>query len=161
MESEQAVARITVPEAIALLQAVVERLRSAYPQKRFTLDGRLVGDLGEVLCAGTYDITIVDGIQKYHDAVASDGRRVQIKATMRDSLTFPGDHVPDYYLGIKIHADGTFDEIFNGPGLIAWQAIRNRSKSKYNLHSISNGALRALSATVKPEGRIARRAGLE
>lgn len=154
---DQVPPEITVAEAIAQLRAVVEKLQLAFPQKRFTLDGRLVGDLGEVLVAGAYDLTLADGIQKHHDAIASDGRRVQIKTTMHNSLTFPGDHVPDYYLGIKIHPDGTFDEVFNGPGLIAWQAIRNWKTSKYNLHSISNNALRALSATVKPEDRIPRR----
>lgn len=36
--------------------AVVKRLCEAYPQKKFTLDGRLVGDLGEVLVEDIYDI---------------------------------------------------------------------------------------------------------
>ncbi len=39
---------ITIPEAIKQPRQVVKRLRDAYPGKEFTLDGRPVGDLGEV-----------------------------------------------------------------------------------------------------------------
>jgi hypothetical protein len=38
---------ITIPRAIAQLLAIVEKLCIAYPKKKFTLDGRLVGDIGE------------------------------------------------------------------------------------------------------------------
>jgi len=149
--------RISVPQAISELLDVVRRLQASYPNRRFTLDGRLVGDLGEVLAASAYEITLDEGMLKHHDATTADGRRVQIKATMHDSLTFPGDHIPDYYLGIKIHADGTFDEVFNGPGAIAGQCVKNRAVSKYNLHSISNNALKVLSAAVSLEERIPRK----
>ena len=45
---------ITIPEAIKQLCQVVKQLRDAYPGKKFTLDGRLVGDLGEVLAQFKY-----------------------------------------------------------------------------------------------------------
>ena len=146
--------KITVPEAIGELLGIVARLRDSYPKRRFTLDGRLVGDLGEVLVGDAYEVELYPKLQKHHDAVASGERKVQIKATMKDSLTFPADHVPDYYLGIKIHPDGSFDEVFNGPGAIAGKAVRNRKPTKTNLHSITINALRELSAEVKPKERI-------
>lgn len=40
---------ITIPEAVKQLLGIVQRLHAAFPHKAFTLDGRLVGDLGEVL----------------------------------------------------------------------------------------------------------------
>ncbi len=92
----------------------MEQHRNEYPKRRFTLDGRLVGDLGEVLVEGEYDVELFEGLVKHHDAMTHDGRQPQIKATMQTGLTFPVDNVPDYYLGIKIHPDGTFTEIFNG-----------------------------------------------
>jgi hypothetical protein len=107
---------ITIPDAVNQMLQIVKQLQSAYPKKRFTLDGRLVGDLGEILVEDAYDVGLNEGLQKHHDAITSDGRQVQIKATMKNSLTFPVDHVPDYYLGIKIHADGTFTEVFNHLG---------------------------------------------
>jgi hypothetical protein len=148
---------ITVEDAVQRLLVVVAELQHAHPGKRFTLDGRLVVDNGEVLVAAAYDVAPLDGLPKHHDAKSSDGRFVQIKATMKDSLTFPADYVPDFYLGIKIHVDGTFDEVFNEPGAIARRAIAKRKHPKTNLHSISVAALRKLQTQVSTHLRIARR----
>jgi hypothetical protein len=147
---------ITIPEAVKQLLAIVERLRETYQakRKRFTLDGRLVGDIGEILAEEAYDITLFEDLQKHHDAACSDGRPVQIKATMRDSLTFPVDHIPLYYLGIRIRPDGSFEEVFNGPGAVAWQAVKNRKPTKTNLHSVSISLLSKLSADVPAAERI-------
>jgi hypothetical protein len=151
--------KITIPEAVKQLLSIVEKLRTSYKDqnKHFTLDGRLVGDIGEVLAEEAYDIKLFEDLQKHHDARCSDGRLVQIKATMKNNLTFPVDHIPVYYLGIQIHSDGTFTEIFNGPGVIAWQAVRNRKATKTNLHSVSIGALNKLNARVQDSDRIPRR----
>jgi len=149
---------ITVQDAVKQLLQVVEQLRSTYPKKKFTLDGRLIGDLGETLAEGEYDIEIYDSLKKHYDAETHDGRQIQIKATMKNSLTFPVDHVPDYYLGIQIHADGTFAEVFNGPGSIAAKAVENRKPTKINLHSITINALKKLNTSVQESDRIPRRA---
>ena len=149
---------ITIPEAIKQLLQITKQLHAEYPKKRFTLDGRLVGDLGEVLAEIEYDIELYHGLQKHHDAEASDGRKVQIKATMKDSLTFPVDHVPDYYLGVKIESDGTLTEIFNGPGSVASKAVKDRQPTKTNLHSVSINALKRLyEEQVQSKDRIPRR----
>ncbi len=39
---------------IKSLLNIVSELQKLYPQKRFTLDGRHVGDIGEVLAEGNY-----------------------------------------------------------------------------------------------------------
>ena len=148
---------ITIPEAIKQLLQITKQLHTEYPKRRFTLDGRLVGDIGEVLAEVEYDIELYDGLQKHHDAKASDGRQVQIKATMKDSLTFPVDHVPDYYLGIKIEHDGTLTEIFNGPGSVASEAVKNRQPTKTNLHSVHINTLKRLNEEVHSRDKIPRR----
>jgi len=148
---------ITIPEAMKQLLQITKQLHNEYPKRRFTLDGRLVGDLGEVLAEIEYDIELYDGLQKHHDAKASDGRQVQIKATMKDSLTFPVDHVPDYYLGIKIEHDGTLTEIFNGPGSVASEAVKNRQPTKTNLHSVHINTLKRLNEEVHSRDKIPRR----
>lgn len=58
---------------------------------------RVVGDVGEVIADLEYAIILHDTSQPGYDATTSDGRNVQIKATLKDSLTFKT--VPDYYLG--------------------------------------------------------------
>ncbi|WP_280344261.1 hypothetical protein [Pseudomonas sp. BN607] len=69
------------------LFAVVSQLKPAYPGKPFTLDGRLVVDLGEVVASLAYELTLNEGLTKHHDAVCDEGRDVQIKTTFGTSLT--------------------------------------------------------------------------
>src|SRR4051794_31527908 len=75
--------RITIPEAVKQMLVIVEQLCAVYPKKKFTLDGRLVGDIGEVLVEDAYDLKLYEDVKKHHDAECSDGRLVQIKATMK------------------------------------------------------------------------------
>ncbi|GAB3366945.1 hypothetical protein GCM10027431_09740 [Lysobacter rhizosphaerae] len=145
---------ISIPDAVQQMLQIIERLCNAYPHKRFTLDGRLVGDIGEILVEEAYDLKLFEDLRKHHDAECPDGRLVQIKATMKDQLTFPADHIPNYYLGIKVCSDGTFTEVFNGPGAIAWQGVKNRGPVKNNLHGISVSALSKLQASVSECDRI-------
>ena len=147
---------ITIPEAVNQMLQIVKQLQSKYPKKRFTLDGRLVGDIGEILVEDTYDVKLHEGLQKHHDGITPDGKQVQIKATMQNWLTFPGDHTPDYYLGIKIKPDGTFTEIFNGPGQVAHEAVKNRKPTKTNLHTVSISILERLNEKVYEKDRILR-----
>ena len=144
-------------KAVRELLVIVEALHERYPKKKFTLDGRLVGDPGEILVEQDYEIELFDGLEKHHDGVTPDGKKVQIKTTMKSSLTFPCDHTPDYYLGIKIFPDGTYKEVFNGSGNIAHKGILNRKPAKNNLHSILLSALRTFNDTVPENDRIARR----
>jgi uncharacterized protein DUF6998 len=147
-----------ISRSITMLLQIVDDLQQAHPAKKFTLDGRLVGDIGEILAEEYYDVSLYEGMSRYHDGETKDGRKVQIKATMKENLTFPADHIPDYFLGIKINRDGSFVEVFNGPGTAAAKAIVGRKHSKTNLHSISIRVLAGLSARVNAEERIPRRA---
>ena len=146
-----------IHNAVRKLLEIVDALHRRYPKKKFTLDGRLVGDLGEVLVEQNYELTLFDGQEKHHDAITHDGRKVQIKTTMKNSLTFPCDHTPEFYLGIKVSSDGTFEEIFNGTGELAGRSIQNRKPTRTNLHSISLSALRALNKDVPEELRVQRK----
>jgi hypothetical protein len=145
---------ITIEEAVSKLLGIVDQLQQTHPKKKFTLDGRLIGDIGEILVEAQFDVKLFEVMQPHHGGVTSDGRQIQIKTTMKDALTFPCDHVPEYYLGIKIGREGKFDVVFNGPGVIAGEAVRNRKKSKTNLHSISVATLHKLNRKVNEEDRI-------
>ncbi len=147
---------ITIPDAVKQMLQIVKQLHSKYPKKRFTLDGRLVGDLGEILVEDTYDVKLHEGQKKHHDGITPDGKQVQIKATMQNSLTFPVDHIPDYYLGIKINTDGTFRETFYGPGRVARESVKGRKPTKTNLHTVSISILERLNEKVHEKDRILR-----
>ncbi|WP_370199391.1 hypothetical protein [Roseibium sp.] len=83
-----------LPDAIADLVAARNRLRDHYKQLlrrggheislEYTLDGNLVGDIGESLAVELFGIRLVD--RKSHpgiDGYSPDGRSVQVKATGR------------------------------------------------------------------------------
>jgi len=146
-------------EAIRKLLMIVDELRITYPYKRFTLDGRLVGDLGEVIVKQNYDIELFEKVVAKYDGKDALGRNVQIKATFHDTLGFPCKYedVPDFYIGIKIFYDGTFEEIYNGPGKYIWELIKDRRQTKNSLYSISVNALRNINTTVNKIDRISRR----
>lgn len=150
---------IRINEALPQLLTIVSQLQETYRPKAFTLDGRLVGDIGEVLVAEVYDIELFGKVEPHHDGSSSDGRNVQIKATLKDSLSFPVDHVPEYYIGIKIRNDGTFDTIFNGPGTIIAEKVKQYKKpEKYNFYNLSLNTLQELDRSVLPLDRIPKRA---
>ena len=148
-----------IHDAVKQLLKITNQLHARYKTKRFTLDGRLVGDLGEVLVELDYELSLHEGLAKHHDGVTTDGRNreVQIKTTMQNALTFPVDHIPELYLGIQLHEDGTYTEIFNGPGEIAAIAVQNRAPTKTNLHSVSLYALKKLNETVVDDDRVKKR----
>lgn len=144
-----------ITEGLRLVFQGIELLTAAFPHRAFTIDGRLVGDIGEVIAAIEYDVTLNEVSKADHDGATSDGRNVQIKATFKDSLTFR--RTPDYYLGFKLYPDGSHEEIFNGPGAIIWDRYKSRKGIGVQLLSFPLSELRKLSALVPADQRILRR----
>jgi hypothetical protein len=144
--------REAITAALRLIFQAIRRLNVAFPNREFTIDGRLVGDVGEVIAALEYDLILHDVSQPTHDAITSDGRNVQIKATFKDSLTFRT--VPDYYLGFKLYPDGRQEEIFNGPGNLIYARYGGRKGIGVVLLSFPVSELRRLSEKVPANERI-------
>ncbi len=149
--------RRAITEALALIFQGISRLKETFRNREFTIDGRLVGDVGEVIAALEYDVILYDISQPDHDGTTSDGRRVQIKATFKDSLTFKT--VPDYYLGFKLFPDGQYEEIFNGPGSVIQERYKHRKGIGVQLLSFPLKDLKTLSRDVLASERIEKRKG--
>ena len=115
----------------------------------------MVGDIGEVIVERDYDVILYEKMEKIHDGF-SGNKKVQIKSTFKDTLTFPDDEnrVPEYYIGVKIFDDGTYEEIFNGPGINIWNLIKERKKTPNSLHSISLNTLRNENKRIPNEHKI-------
>jgi len=147
--------RQAISDALRLIFEAIEQLKSAFPKRAFTIDGRLVGDVGEVIAALEYDIVLHDVSQPTYDATTSDGRHVQIKATFKDALTFRT--VPDYYLGFKLHPNGRHEEVFNGPGRVIYERFIKRKGVGMVLLSFPVDELRRLSGKISPNDRVPKR----
>lgn len=141
--------------ALFLIFKGIELLHRKYPNREFTIDGRLVGDIGEILAAENYDIELDLKSQPKHDGTMIDGKRVQIKATFKDKLTIK--EIPDYYLGLKINKDGTFEEIYNGPAKKIKEKFSKRSGFGNKLINLPNSILKKLSSEIEENDRIKRK----
>jgi hypothetical protein len=136
----------------------IEELRTAFDGRRmFTIDGRLVGDIGEVIAELEYNLVIDEKSQPGHDATTPEGRRVQVKATFKNSLTFSS--VPDIYLGLRLFEDGSFEEIYNGPGHIIATRYKDRKGLGEKLLSFPITELKKLQAQVAGNDTVKRRGG--
>src|SRR5438128_11022528 len=102
-----------VPVIVRQLYQLVGELETAFPGRRFTPDGHLVGSIGEVLVAHMYKLELFRGSFECHDARSSDGRNVQIKATQAARVALRSE--PDHLIVIRLLRDGSVEEIFNGP----------------------------------------------
>jgi len=113
--------RIVLPQAVARLYEAHCALQAHFASTGlpFTLDGRLVGDLGEALAAEAFGLklcrTRIPGV----DAHASDGRTVQVKATgkAKSGPAFtPGEGVAQHLVFLRIDfAEGVAEVGYNGP----------------------------------------------
>ena len=136
------------------LYGIVERLEteSRDHNRHFTLDGHLVGSIGEVYAAERYGIELFTSSAPTHDGSAPDGRLVQIKATQRNSIALNDN--PDYLIVLKIDNDGEMSEIYNGPGQPVWSIFANRKRPKNGQYQISLPKLKTLNKKVAEKDRI-------
>ncbi len=149
-------------EEIKQLLEITKKLKEKYIHlnKQFSLDGKLVGDIGEVLAAEKYGLKLLSENARIHDAVEiTTGRMVQIKASFKGNFYFPyGDErIPEYYLCIQILDTGEIVEIYNGPGnfVIDQYIIKNNLKSyKNSYYTLSKGVLGKLNKEVDEKEKI-------
>ena len=86
---------------------------------KFTLDGKLIGDIGEALVAEAFGITLCARRTPGVDGHTADGRSVQIKATgrMNAGPAFtPGRGVAHHLIFVRIDfSAGNVAVLYNGP----------------------------------------------
>src|SRR5262245_27655158 len=99
-----------VPSLVEQLYEGVGRLEELFPDRSFTLDGQLVGSIGEVLAAQQFGLTLLPMTVSSHDAITKDRRTVQL----RDK--------PDYLLVLFAGPDGRVAKVYNGPRDAPWHA---------------------------------------
>ena len=124
-----------IEEKIQQLYRIVDELESIYPEKHFTLDGILLGNLGEVYAAEKYGLTLLEESTKTHDATTSDGRYVQIKVTQGRQVGLYEE--PDYLLVLQVQRDGSFTEVYYGPGKAPWTRAGKPQKNGQRYISIA------------------------
>ena len=136
------------------LYATVAELQTMFPGRHFTPDGHMIGSLGECLVADAYELTLMPASNKGYDATSREGLQVEIKATQANTVAFRSE--PEHAIAVKILPDGTFEEIYNGPGSLIWTQFSDKPLPSNGQHQITLSKLRRLNQTVPPENRIPR-----
>lgn len=145
-----------IQEALKLIFEGIERLQKCCDgSRKFTIDGRLVGDIGEIIAEREFAIELDKVSRPHHDAKTLDERDVQIKATFQNSLTFTV--APVLYIGLKLYKDGTHEVVYNGPGHLIADAYQHRKGIGQKLLSFPIARLRDLSASIDDRNRVPRR----
>lgn len=133
----------------------VRNLEARYPGRRFTPDGIMVGSIGEVLATELYDLKLLPTNTPNYDATDSAGRKVQIRTNQGDAT--PLDKECEYLLALKLHQDGTIEEIYNGPGVLPWALREHIRPDPQGFYHIRHNKLRRLMQNVSQANRIKRR----
>lgn len=112
---------INLPSVVRDLWCAQQAIAQHYASTglKFTLDGRLVGDIAEALALHHFDLVAPEKRTKGVDALTRCGRTVQVKATGRENAgpAFTrGRGFAEYLLFFRIDFDaGTATVIYNGP----------------------------------------------
>jgi hypothetical protein len=106
--------------------------------------------LGEVLAASRYGRDLLPASAELHDARTSSGALVQIKATRGKRVSLRSD--PDHLIVLLITRDGRIEEVFNGPGSLAWNETAQMQRN--GQCPISLAKLRPLMDRVPAEARL-------
>lgn len=151
-----------IMEEIKQLLAITQKLKDKYIHlnKHFSLDGKLVGDIGEVLAAEKYGLKLNDENTPIHDAQElTTGKLVQIKSSFKGYCYFPcgEERIPNYFLSIQIDESGNITELYNGSGKYLYDnyIMKNNLKPyKSSYYTLSKGELIKLNNMVSENEKI-------
>lgn len=155
---------MTEAEFIAGVRKIFEACRDlsrlAGSVRPFTPDGRMVGDIGEVMGGSFYQVKLDEKNRRNWDGTYS-GRNVQIKTTQRN-VTYlkepPKDGFGDGLLMVfKIDStSGGYRLVYNGEIQRVWDALRNVHIDRTGAKMISLDRLEKFQSLVPAENIIPR-----
>lgn len=119
--------RIPLPPAVAQIYEAVAQLEDAYEGRKFTPDGHLVGSIGEVVAAKALGLTLFRMSEPGHDALDSEGRKVQIKMTAGRSIAMYADC--DRLVVLRVVSPQEAEIVYDGAGSLAWNAAAAMAKN--------------------------------
>lgn len=147
---------LRLPPPIEDLVKARDRLRQHYdqPSLTFTLDGNLVGDLGEALAVKYFGLTLTARNDTGIDGYTADNKSVQVKATgkKRGPAFRMLDTRADYLLFFSFNFEEfTAEIIYNGPE----DVIRKLLPEKWDhQRAIPIAKIKAANAQILPHQRL-------
>ena len=140
---------IRLPAPVAAIYRAVAALEAAYPGRKFTPDGHLVGSLGEVVAASELGLNLHKMGHPGHDAYDAEGD-VEIKMTQAKSIGMYSECVR--LVVLKIVSPEAAEIVYDGPGKPAWAAARNPGKNGQRVITLAK--LREIAVTGSSPRRL-------
>ena len=145
---------------IRQLYGIIDTLETHFSEheRHFTLDGHLLGSIGEVYVAERYNIKLFISSFKGHDGITKDGseRLVQIKVTQsrarKKAIGLSSE--PKWLLVLQVNDEGEFIEVYNGPGDIVWNLVKDKPKPSNGQYQVALSRLLELNESVADDDRI-------
>ncbi len=112
--------KFKLPKEVRELIEVRDRLRTRYAtsELKFTIDGNLVGDIGEAVASELFGISLTEAGGEGIDGHAPDNRSVQIKATGtgRGPAFRPTEMKAEVLIFLSLDFENAAGEVvYNGP----------------------------------------------
>ena len=139
-------------ESFKNLNKIVDDLEEAYPKRHFTIDGHLLGSIGECWIAEMFGLRLMPASNKGFDAVNPRGNEIEIKVTQGSRVAFR--HPATYAIVGYINPDAEMEIIYNGPGLKIWNEFMDKEMPSNGQYSISTSKLKELDLEVGEEERV-------
>jgi hypothetical protein len=140
--------RVKLPKPVASIYRAVEELEAAYPGRKFTPDGHLVGSIGEVVAAEALGLTLHPSSHPAHDAFDPNGH-VQIKMTAGKSIAMYA--TCERLVVLRVASPEEAEIVYYGPGEPAWANAGKMGKNGQKEISLSR--LRTLDQSLNPNAK--------
>ncbi len=135
-------------QAILDLYSSVSKLQAAFPDRLFTPDGRMVGDIGEAIASLKFKVILDKTSKKHWDGhrigLSGEKREVQVKATQRDETYLKKPPHDGDLVVIKINHDGTYDCFYDGPIGKVWDFLKDKKLDNTGAKTIKLNKLKTL-----------------
>jgi hypothetical protein len=141
------------PELIRELYQIVAEVEAMFQGRPFTPDGHMVGSLAECFAEYYYGLKLYACSYPGHDAQTEDCK-VEIKATQGNSVSLRSG--PEKLLVFRLLRDGSFEEIYNGPGAPVWALVESKPRPSNGQYRVSLAQLRKVMANVSTQERLER-----
>ncbi len=113
-----------------LYRSVVE-LNNAFPERKFTPDGRMVGDIGEAIASLKFNVILDEKSRKDWDGFRIDKngkkRKVQVKTTQKDETYLKKPPYEGDLIVFKINNDGGYECCYDGPIIRVWESLKDKN----------------------------------
>ena len=107
-----------IKDALSAMQKQSECLRILAEEngtrREFTLDGRLIGDIGELLATMKMGVTLTETQKTGYDGIDHNKQQVEIKTTQAKSFAFR--KIAKRVICIKLHGTTHYEVVFDGLG---------------------------------------------